>query len=119
MRQKHIASITTDQVHDNVRLSIKYIIQLIQIDTSTVKDTVIALIDAGGSCADVDKNTNCGSAATGYYETFEYNGQRVIIVSGAPNHAAETEMFLSDGEPNPNIRCKTHNLFSYIGHMLC
>ena len=77
-----------------------YLFMLLQY-ASTVK----ALIDAG-TCADVESTSNCGDDAEGYYETFEYNGQRVIIVSGAPNHAAESELFLSDGYFNPNSRCK-------------
>ena len=76
------------------------------------------MIDAD-TCSAVSTTSNCGSAAIGYYETFEYNGERVIIVSGAPNHAAETEFFLSDGKKNPNTRCKTQILFSFIGHALC
>ena len=67
--------------------------------------TVKALIDAG-TCDSVSVTSNCGDDATGYYETFEYNGQRVIIVSGAPNHAAEETLFLSSGFFNPNVRCK-------------
>ena len=74
---------------------------------------VKALIDAG-TCDGVTTTTTCGSSATGYYETFEYNGERVIIVSGAPDHAAETDLFLSDGFFNPNIRCKIH-----IFHAIC
>ena len=69
--------------------------------------TVKALIDAG-TCADVETGDACGDDATGYYETFEYNGQRVIIVSGAPNHDAESTLFDSDGFFNPNTRCKMH-----------
>ena len=69
-----------------------------------------ALIDAG-TCSDITTTSNCGDDATGYYETFEYNGSRVIIVSGAPNHEAESELFISTGYFNPNTRCelKTKN----------
>ena len=42
------------------------------------------LIDAG-TCADLTVSTNCDTDVTGYFETFEYNGNRVIISSGAPN----------------------------------
>ena len=82
--------------------------------------TVKALIDAG-TCSPVSTTSNCGDDATGYYETFEYNGQRVIVVSGAPDHAAETDFFLDNGRANPNVRCKykTQDLFSYLGHMHC
>ena len=54
-----------------------------------------ALIDAG-TCSRAQPNDICGDEASGYYETFEYNGQRVIIVSGAPDHAAETDAYLPD-----------------------
>ena len=69
-----------------------------------------ALIDAG-TCSSTTVTSNCGTNATGYYETFEYNGSRVIIVSGAPNHEAESELFISTGYFNPNTRCefKTKN----------
>ena len=64
-----------------------------------------ALIDAG-TCSSITTTSNCGDDATGYYETFEYNGSRVIIVSGAPNHEAESELFISTGYFNPNTRCE-------------
>jgi len=67
--------------------------------------TVKALIDAG-TCSSITTTSNCGDDATGYYETFEYNGSRVIIVSGAPNHEAESELFISTGYFNPNSRCE-------------
>jgi len=72
---------------------------------SEYASAVKALIDAG-TCAAVATSTDCGDSAEGYYETFEYNGSRVIIVSGAPNHAAESELFISDGFFNPNVRCE-------------
>merc|ERR1711963_155456 len=67
--------------------------------------TVKALIDAN-SCGSVSTNDNCGDDAMGYYETFEYNGNRVIIVSGAPDHDAESELFVDGGRFNPNTRCE-------------
>jgi len=66
---------------------------------------VKALIDAG-TCDSVTTGSDCGDDAEGYYEAFEYNGSRVIIVSGAPNHEAESELFQSDGFFNPNVRCE-------------
>merc|ERR1719431_723894 len=42
-----------------------------------------ALIDAG-TCNRVTSNGVCGSAATGYYKEFEYNGMMVVVSSGAP-----------------------------------
>jgi len=75
---------------------------------STYAVAVKALIDAG-TCASVETNDNCADDASGYYETFEYNGQRVIIVSGAPDHDAESELFIPKSEGgyfNPNTRCE-------------
>ena len=37
-----------------------------------------ALIDAG-TCNRVTSNGVCGSAATGYYKEFEYNGMMVVV----------------------------------------
>ena len=74
--------------------------------------TVKALIDAG-TCSSVSTNSNCGDDAEGYYETFEYNGNRVIIVSGAPDHEAESELFIPQSEGgrfNPNVRCKKYEM---------
>merc|ERR1712142_512836 len=69
---------------------------------------VNALIDSG-TCADIETSSACGDAADAesYYETYVYNGKRVIITSGSPNHAAEgnRKMLLDDGELNPNTRC--------------
>jgi len=75
---------------------------------SSYAATVKALIDAG-TCSSVSTNSNCGDDAEGYYETFEYNGNRVIIVSGAPDHEAESELFIPQSEGgrfNPNVRCE-------------
>ena len=66
-----------------------------------------ALIDAG-SCADVSYSNVCGDSSTSsaYYETFEYAGWRVVISSGVPSHAAESDLLLPNGRLNPNRRCK-------------
>jgi len=70
---------------------------------------VNALIDSG-TCADIVTSDTCGDAADAesYYETYVYNGKRVIITSGSPNHAAEQNRGLlwgSHGYWNPNTRC--------------
>jgi len=65
---------------------------------------VKALIDAG-TCNDLTLTTDCEDEAVGYYESFEYNGQRVIISSGAPNHAAETDAYLGGTLSNRFLRC--------------
>ena len=60
-----------------------------------------ALIDAG-TCETVAANNNCGDDAISYFKDFEYNGERVIISSGIPDHEAEHDMLVS----NPNTRCE-------------
>ena len=60
-----------------------------------------ALIDAG-TCETVAANSNCGDDAISYFKDFEYNGERVIISSGIPDHEAEHDMLVS----NPNTRCE-------------
>lgn len=98
--------------------------------TSAYALQVKALIDDYTGTCDriVSDTTECGddddedANATGYYETFVYNGKRVIISSGAPIHTAEEdrEMYLTAVEGkttyqlgtksvevklNPNRRC--------------
>ena len=66
---------------------------------------VKAAIDAG-TCASISSETTCDTSAISYYETFEYNGNRVIISSGSPSHDAENgEMYITGGQLNPNRRC--------------
>ena len=70
--------------------------------------TVTALIDAG-TCDSISSNSNCGTNAAGYYYSFVYNGSRIVISSGAPDHKAEYDQ----EETNPNTRCKL-NLVALI-----
>ena len=65
--------------------------------------TVTALIDTG-TCEEISSNSNCGDEATGYYYTFEYEGSRIVISSGAPDHDAEYDQLSA----NPNSRCKSN-----------
>ena len=55
-------------------------------------------------------STNCkdDADAESYYEVFEYDGDRVIISSGSPNHDSEDALgtLVDGGELNPNRRCK-------------
>ena len=64
---------------------------------------VKALIDAK-TCNTVKNLTICGtdSDSYSYYENFTYKNNRVIIISGVPNHKSE----YSQTQPNPNKRCK-------------
>ena len=60
-----------------------------------------------GSCPKVEADQDlCGDDATSYYTEFEYQGNRVIVASGIPNHDAEHDA----EEPNPNTRCKQMNM---------
>ena len=76
---------------------------------SELEATVTALIDAG-TCASVSSNSNCGSNATGFYYSFEYNGSRIVISSGAPDHRAEYDQEVT----NPNTRCKLNLVASIM-----
>merc|ERR1711892_45625 len=61
------------------------------------------LIEAD-SCPDVVSNGNCeyNATLTSYFSTFDYNGMRVIVTSGVPDHEAEADMT----KANPNRRCE-------------
>ena len=50
----------------------------------------------------VTTGSSCGDNATSYYAEFEYEGQRVVIVNGIPDHDAENDQFVV----NPNTRCE-------------
>ena len=65
--------------------------------------TVKGYIDAG-TCDSVYTGTLCGTNGTSYYNSFEYNGYRVIIASGIPDHDAENDALVS----NPNTRCERY-----------
>ena len=53
-----------------------------------MESTVKALIDAG-TCNDVSANDDCADDAESYYHTFEYDGSRIVVSSGCPDHKAE------------------------------
>lgn len=65
----------------------------------------MSAIDAG-TCPRVSSNGVCATSqtndggTTGYYTEFVYKGNRVIVSSGTPDHAAET-----NENKNPNFRC--------------
>jgi len=61
-----------------------------------------ALIDSG-TCDSVSSNDVCeGDADSSYYKDFFYNGYRVVIANGIPDHEAETDQVLD----NNNRRCE-------------
>ena len=55
-----------------------------------------ALIDAGTCDTVVASSSKCGDDAISYFADFEYNGYRVIISSGIPDHDAEHVMLVSN-----------------------
>merc|ERR1719312_2182509 len=61
-----------------------------------------------GTCAETSKTTTCGDDATSYYNEFTYNGNRVVIVNGIPDHPAENDAL----DPNPNERCEVWQFMS-------
>merc|ERR1712121_627653 len=61
-----------------------------------------------GTCAETSKTTTCGDDATFYYNEFTYNGNRVVIVNGIPDHPAENDAL----DPNPNERCEVWQFMS-------
>lgn len=60
------------------------------------------------TCGSVSTSSKCGTSGTSYYKSFTYNGKRVVIVSGIPNHVAETDQ----KKPNPNTRCERWQFIS-------
>jgi len=61
-----------------------------------------------GTCSSVSANNNCGTNGTAYYKSFTYNGKRIIIISGIPDHAADTGQV----KANPNVRCERWQFMS-------
>merc|ERR1719474_1829291 len=81
-------------------------------DTNTSEDDsyvtlVKGYIDAG-TCDSASANSVCGDDATSYYKEFEYNGQRVVISNGIPDHTAESDAI----KANPNTRCEIWQFMS-------
>jgi len=75
-------------------------------DTTTASDDddevvarVKAYIDAG-TCDEVVTEDVCDDES--YYKEFTYNGKRVVIANGYPDHVAEEDQY----ETNPNVRCQ-------------
>merc|ERR1719445_81241 len=69
--------------------------------TDDVDDVVKGYIDAG-TCDTVTTGSTCGDDATSYYSEFEYNGYRIVVANGIPNHDAENDAVSA----NPNTRCE-------------
>ena len=70
-------------------------------DVVDYEDLVKGYIDEG-KCDSVTTGSSCGDNATSYYAEFEYNGRRVVIANGIPNHDAEHDQF----KVNPSTRCE-------------
>jgi len=74
-------------------------------DDTSADDQYVTLVKTyldEGTCASTSATTVCGDDATSYYKEFEYNGQRVVIANGIPDHDAENDAVKS----NPNERCE-------------
>merc|ERR1711915_110185 len=74
-------------------------------------DEVITLVKSyidSGTCDEMTTGDLCGDDAESYYAEFEYNGQRVVINNGIPDHDAENDAT----EPNPNTRCERWNFMA-------
>jgi len=72
-----------------------------------VQTLVKAYIDAG-TCGQITTGDSCGDSAESYYSEFEYNGRRVVIANGIPNHDAEHDQYFV----NPNTRCERWTFMS-------
>ena len=70
-------------------------------DDDDYEALVKGYIDAG-TCDTVTTGSSCGDSAESYYSEFEYNGRRIVIANGIPNHDAENDQFTV----NPNTRCE-------------
>ena len=72
-----------------------------------VTTLVKSYIDSG-SCAEVSTGARCGDSAESYYSEFQYNGRRIVVSSGIPDHEAEHDQFFV----NPNTRCERWSYMS-------
>ena len=77
-----------------------------------VQTLVKAYIDAG-TCGQITTGDSCGDSAESYYSEFEYNGRRVVIANGIPNHDAEHDQYFV----NPNTRCERYHCI--LCRLLC
>merc|ERR1719402_459541 len=68
-------------------------------DDDEVVTRVKGYIDAG-TCNDVETEDVCDDES--YYKEFTYNGKRVVIANGYPDHEAEEDMY----ESTPVDRCQ-------------
>merc|ERR1712131_415363 len=74
-------------------------------------DDVVTLVKSyidAGTCGEVTTGDSCGDSAESYYSEFEYNGRRVVIANGIPNHDAEHDQYFV----NPNTRCERWTFMS-------
>ena len=65
------------------------------VSTDDVDDVVKGYIDAG-TCNTVTTGSLCEDDAESYYSEFEYNGYRVVVANGIPNHDAEEDMLSTE-----------------------
>mgnify|MGYP007045163968 CR=1 FL=1 len=74
-------------------------------DVEDADDDVVTLVKSyidSGTCGSVATGSSCGDSAESYYREFEYNGRRVVVANGIPDHEAEHDQYFV----NPNTRCE-------------
>lgn len=74
-------------------------------DVDDADDDVVTLVKSyidSGTCGSVATGSSCGDSAESYYREFEYNGRRVVVANGIPDHEAEHDQYFV----NPNTRCE-------------
>ena len=74
-------------------------------DAGEADDDVVSLVKSyidSGTCGAVTTGSSCGDSAESYYREFEYNGRRVVVANGIPDHEAEHDQYFV----NPNTRCE-------------
>merc|ERR1719431_1501371 len=80
-------------------------------EETSVDDEYVSLVKSyidAGTCDETYTTTTCGDDAISYYTEFVYNGNRVVISSGVPDHPAENDAL----SPNPNTRCEIWQFMS-------
>merc|ERR1712106_988781 len=96
-RRPSVTSATTDDTTEHTTVS--------TVDDTSEDDDYVSLVKSyldDGTCPTTSTTTICGDDATSYFNQFEYNGRKVVISNGIPDHPAEEDAL----HPNPNERCE-------------
>merc|ERR1719205_390635 len=70
--------------------------QAVTTDAGEADDEVVTLVKSyidSGTCGSVTTGSSCGDSAESYYREFEYNGRRVVVANGIPDHEAEHDQY--------------------------